>query len=226
MDDQLARLPDLLQQFLKGSRPLTDTMTEVADLATGAIGCDMAGLTLRDEHGRPSTVVCTSQMVPEMDQAQYDHDRGPCVDASRTQTIMRIDDTTTEGRWPEFAAEAVRQGVRSTHSFPVVVAGAGLGALNFYDRRPGYFLDASEVVGRLFASQTALVASYWNKTDEAEGLRTALSTRAVIEQAKGIIMAATGCSAEQAFDVLRQQSQGENRKLNQIAHEIVDRQRR
>jgi GAF domain-containing protein len=224
--DELARLPDLLQEFVTGSRPLNDTMTDVADLAIAAVGCDMAGLTLRDGHGRASTVVYTSQMVPEMDQAQYDYDRGPCLDASRTQTITRIDDTTTDTRWPEFAAEAVVHGVRSTQSFPVVVAGAGLGALNLYDRRPRYFVDASEVVGRLFASQTALLASYRNNTEEVDGLRTALRTRAVIEQAKGIIMAATGCTAEQAFDVLRQQSQRENRKLNQVAQEIVDRQKR
>jgi hypothetical protein len=99
----------------------------------------MAGLTIRDDRGRPTTAVYTDRLVSEIDQAQYDNDRGPCLDAARTHIVFEVQDTRRDDRWPEFAAAAARHGVRSTLSMPVVAADDGIGALNFYDRRVSYF---------------------------------------------------------------------------------------
>ena len=116
--------------------------------------------------------------------------------------------------------------MRSSLSLPIVVAHEGLGSLNIYDRRVAYFDDDAVRLGELLAGQCAVVGLFWSASNDVAGLALALQSRATIEQAKGVIMAATGVEAEAAFEVLRQQSQQENRKLREIAEEIVARQRR
>lgn len=226
MEQQLMRAMMVVQEFVQGSGDLEATLSDILAAATEALGADMAGLTIRDERGRPTTVVYTERMVVEIDQTQYDFDRGPCLDAARTHTIFEVEDTRTDNRWPEFAASAAAHGVHSSLSMPVVAADNDLGALNFYDHRVSYFDQGKREIAALFAGQCAVAGLYWTTANEATGLAKAMESRAVIEQAKGILMATTGSSAEDAFDLLRQQSQAENRKIRDVAAEIAERQKR
>jgi len=220
------RAVDVVHSFVHGERDVEATLRDVAELSVEAVGADMAGLTIRDDRGRPSTVVYTDRMVPEIDQAQYDNDRGPCLDAARSQAMLEIKETRLDDRWPEFAAAALEHGVLSSLSVPVVVAANGLGALNFYDGKPSFFDDDSRRLARMFAGQCAVTSQYWTAANEAANLTTAMRSRAVIEQAKGVIMATSGRTADEAFDLLRMQSQQENRKLRDVAADIIDHQRR
>jgi transcriptional regulator with GAF, ATPase, and Fis domain len=226
VDEPLAESLHALHRLIRGDGGLEQALSEILDLATTAMTAAMGGLTVRDDMRRPQTVVYTDAMVPEIDQAQYDHDSGPCLDAARTGQVRIIPETAAEPRWPEFAEAARKHGVRSTISLPVVVAGAGLGALNFYDTSPNKFDESHAQVGSLFAGQASIAATYWERSSTAEGLAAAMESRAVIEQAKGVIMATSACTAEEAFDLLREQSQRENIKLREIAVEIVARQGR
>ena len=135
------------------------------------------------------------------------------------------DARTCGERWPEFSDAAARHGIRSAVGVPLLVAGEGIGALNLYARDDGLD-DASAATALPFARHCAIVAAFFDQTDEVDGLQAAMATRARIEQAKGVIMATTGCGADEAFDVLRHQSQTENRKLAEVASELVSRQRR
>ena len=111
----------------------------VADLAVDQLdGCDMAGVTLVQGE-TPTTAVFTEDDAPEIDRAQYDTGRGPCVAAYRTGEILRIDDTLADDRWPEFAASAAAHGVRSTLSLPLLTGDSILGALNLYSRTTSAF---------------------------------------------------------------------------------------
>ena len=224
VDEALVRAMDVVHAFVHGDGDVEATLRHVASLAVEAVGADMAGLTIRDDRGRQATVVYTDRMIPEIDQAQYEHDSGPCVDAARTHEVVEIEDTRREARWPEFAAAAREHGVLSTLSVPVVVATDGLGALNFYDGTASFFDDAARRLAALFAGQCSVTSQYWGAASESMNLMAAMQSRAVIEQAKGVIMATSHCSEEQAFDLLRAQSQHENRKLRDIAAEIVARQ--
>jgi GAF domain-containing protein len=216
----------VVHDFISGGRPAGDALTAISEFATTALGTDMAGLTLNAREGRRSTVANTAPEVALLDQAQYDADRGPCVDAFRNREVNVIAHMDTDGRWPEFAAAAQRHQVLSSLSVPVVVGDRALGALNFYDHRPEHFDQEMIDLARLFAGQSAVVVAYLEQAETADGLSTAMVSRAVIEQAKGVVMASSGCSAEEAFDVLRTQSQAENRKLRDVAAEIVARQRK
>jgi transcriptional regulator with GAF, ATPase, and Fis domain len=225
MDDVLLRMVAACRDFIGGDGEAGDVLTKIAELGTTALNADMAGLTLNDADGGPKTAVFTNGMVPEIDQAQYDAGRGPCLDAARDGTPRRVSGSSMDWeRWPEFLHAATSHGINSTLSLPVVVAKRPIGALNFYAERPDHFDDTLAQVADGFAAQAAIVAAYCDKADLAEHLQKAMESRAAIEQAKGVIMATMGIGPDAAFTVLREQSQQENRKLRDIAVELVARQ--
>jgi len=215
-----------LTKFFVGDETMLDTLHRVATLAVEAIpAAEFCGLTMLVD-GEPRTGVFTDPASPEIDQAQYDARSGPCLDSFRTGEILRIDSTAEDGPWPEFRAAALAHGILSTASFPIVVDEARHGALNLYSKNPSAFGADQIRLGRAFAAQAGVVIayarSYWNARQLADNLEAALAHRAEIEQAKGILIAATGCTPDEAFELLVQQSQHENRKVRTIAIELVE----
>jgi GAF domain-containing protein len=215
-----------LSSFFVGEGTLGDTLTQVSELACTSIGpADMAGITMLVE-GHPRTAVFTDIESPEIDAAQYATGVGPCLDAFRHQRVYRIESTAQDTVWSEFSAVALAHGVVSTLSLPLYARHEGLGALNLYARE-GSFSGEDEQLGSIFATQAAIVLAnaqaYWDARHLSEQLGQAMQYRAVIEQAKGIVMATGGGSPDEAFQILVRASQRENRKLRDIAAEIVER---
>jgi GAF domain-containing protein len=189
----------------------------------------VAGVTLLRD-GKPTTAVYTDPTSPQVDSAQYETGVGPCLDAFRNQKVFRIESTIEDEHWPDFSQACVEHGILSTMSLPLGVRGNGIGALNLYSKQPAAFSDDDEQVGMMFGAQASvalanaqLYASAYRLTQQ---LQEALSSRAVIDQAKGILMGQRGMGADEAFEVLRTDSQRENRKLRDLAQEMVDRARR
>jgi GAF domain-containing protein len=219
-----------LSRVLVNEEALDDTLHRVADLACRNIGgADLAGVTLLRD-GKPTTAVFTDPASPEMDSAQYDTGVGPCLDAWRHQQVFRIDSTADDGQWPAFSQAAADHGIQSTISLPLAVRGNGIGALNLYSKQPAAFSDEDEQVGSLFADQASVALTNAQLYDSAyrltQQLQEALTSRAVIDQAKGILMGQRGVGVDEAFTILRTTSQRENRKLRDIAQELVDGARR
>jgi len=215
-----------LSRFFVGDATLGETLTRVAHLGCAAVpGADMVGLTMLVD-GRLATAVFTDETAPEIDAAQYESGSGPCLDAFRHQTVFQIHDTETEERWPAFCEAAAAHGLRSVLSMPLVAPREGLGALNFYSRTPNVFSDEHARLASLFAAQSGIVLAnaraYWDAHELSQQLTEALASRAVIEQATGILMGAQHCGADEAFQILVRASQRENRKLRQIAQQIVE----
>jgi GAF domain-containing protein len=209
-----------------GEETFEVTLQHIVDLAReGVAGCSMAGVTLL-ERGGPTTAAATSDVALRVDASQYSENSGPCLDAYRRQVFNRITSTDTEERWPGFCRVAAAAGVHSTLSFPLVVAGDGLGALNLYSDVESGFDEIDERTGAVFAAHAAIALanarSYWRNEELRRNLETALETRGVIDQAKGILIAREGFSAAIAFDVLKRASQRSNRKIHDIAQEMVD----
>lgn len=126
-----------------------------------------------------------------------------------------------------FSDRARQHGVLSSLSTPLVANDRPIGALNFYGLEECAFSEDDEQLGAGFATQAAIVVSnaqaYWGARENCLNLDEAMRSRAVIEQAKGIIMARSGLSPGCAFDILVRASQRENRKLRHIASELVER---
>lgn len=193
---------------------------------TIALRAESASITLLGERG-PTTVASTSELALELDAAQYRDDAGPCLTAAREQRMVSIPGEAHHRAWGGFLQVAERLGVHAAMSVPIASDDrTAVAALNVYGRSADAFDDEDRRRLLAFAHQaSALVANadaYWSALDQATHMNRAMATRARIEQAKGILMALHSCTAEQAFDMLRRTSQRDNRKLHDIADEVVD----
>jgi GAF domain-containing protein len=219
-----------LAHAASGEDSFDATLQQVVDFACEVItNCSMAGITLLSQGG-PTTAVATSDVAARVDAIQYRVNGGPCLDAYRRQTINRIDSTEDDERWPEFCRGAAEAGVCAVLSYPLVVHGDGIGALNLYSGIKSGFDVVAERAGAVFAQHASITLAnaraYWRTEEIRHHLEEALATRGVIDQAKGILMAREGYSADEAFDVLKQASQRANRKVHDISQELVHRARR
>ena len=138
---------------------------------------------------------------------------------------MTIPSTEIDDRWSRFSTACVHHNVLSTLSVPVVTASAKKAAINFYARIPEAFGPADVEIAAACAERAAVVIedaeAYWSARQLAEQLQEALDSRIVIEQAKGWLMAG-GRTGDAAFEELKRRSQTTNRKLRDIASEIVE----
>jgi GAF domain-containing protein len=146
-----------LSQFFVGDRTMLETLTRVSEISILAIPvADLVGMTMLT-NGRPATSVFSDPEAPDIDQAQYHHGEGPCLEAFRTGETRRIDSTAEETRWPEFCASCRVHGIHSTLSVPLTVDGETYGALNLYSRQKAAFGSAELRTATLFGAQAAIV---------------------------------------------------------------------
>ena len=208
---------------------LDELLRHVCVTAVEAVeGADEASVTLLTSRDA-KTWGATGDLALACDEAQYEVDGGPCLDAARANQIVVVPDMAQEDRWPA-APKMAEAGSRCSLSLPLPVQGEAIGALNLYSRRERAFDGSSVELGGEFASYAAVyvanAVSYSSAADQARQLQQAMESRAVIEQAKGILIASTGCDADEAFHLLVKQSQHENRKLREVAAELVQLKRR
>lgn len=200
---------------------LEDKLVRLTRAAVAAVpGADFAGLTLR-HHGRLTSHGPSHEEITDLDRLQAQLGEGPCVDAIVSGTVSMIevpDFEEAEERWPQFAPEAVRRGVGSLISFAMAPHDAPPGALNLYAREARAFDGSAATIAGAFAMQAA-VALYGAR--RITGLETALVTRDLIGQAKGVLMERHGIDAEAAFERLAAASQHSNLKLVDVARWLV-----
>ncbi len=200
------------------------TMQLVVDLTKATIGqADAVGLTLVSGEGF-ETAAYTDEWVLTGDVFQYQLDDGPCLEGIRTNKMVVSHDLSREQRWQPFPDRVTSLGVRSMLTVPLL-AELQLGGLNIYSKRVDVFDDMSQQIGALLARPASAAITNVQVLSDAitltEQLREAMESRAVIEQAKGILMATRMCTAEDAFAYLKKVSQHQNRKLREIAAEVV-----
>lgn len=213
-----------LSDYFVGDRTMPETLGRVAELVVEAVAPAAFASLTRLVDGEYRTGVATDPLGAELDQVQYDADEGPCLEACRRGEIVRVGSTDEAGAWPAFRTACRARRILSTASFPMIADGANHGALNLYSRQPEAFGGDEIRLGLAFATQAGVVLayarSYWSARQASQHLEAALEHRAEIEQAKGII-ATTGVDPDAAFEMLVAQSQHENRKLRDIAAELV-----
>jgi GAF domain-containing protein len=170
-------------------------------------------------------VACSDQVAARVDEVQYELDDGPCLHAMRDGSVVRIEDTNEKARWPEFEAEAASHGIRSCLALPLNADGKPVGALNLYSRQASAFGTAEARRAENFAENASgalsLAMRLASHAALIEQLRSSLTSRTVIDQALGIIMAREQCNQARAFAILRSASQNSNVKLRDIASAVV-----
>lgn len=219
---------DELSRFVVGEVTLHTAMLHIAGTAKALVEpVEEASITfVRGDAAW--TAASTGDLAMQLDEAQYDLGRGPCVDAATGGEPVSIPDLATDQRWADYGERAVAAGAGSSLSVPFPVQKHVLAALNLYATTAHAFDDAADVeLAREIAARAAVAlvnaVRYDSANETADQLLKAMESRAVIEQAKGIIMGQDRCSADEAFDVLVRASQRDNRKLRDLATEIVER---
>lgn len=215
-----------LGRFVLSEQSLQESLQRVAELSVRAVyGADGAGVTWVVAN-RPTTVTAAGDFVRRIDEIQYTLREGPCLEAYATQQLVLADDLQTEQRWPRFTPAAMAHGLLALVAAPLTVRGNRLGALNVYALQAGVFDDTAVETAALFAEQAAIVLAnaqaFTRAQATAVSLGEALTSRSVIDMAKGILMAREGCSADDAFHRLRQVSQAQHLKLRDVAQRLVD----
>ena len=225
LDDDLALSLDDLSGLLTSTNSLEVTLVRIAELAVKAIpGAQAAGLTLL-EPDRPQTVVATDPFVQEVDDVQYGLGEGPCLAAVALGATVSSGNLGGDNRFPRFGPQAGRLGVHSVLSVPLLVDASPIGVLNIYARARDSFGAEAVRFGEAFAGPAAVSVANAQALARAGRLvgqlSQALSSRAEIDQAIGILMSRTGGTSDEAFTRLRTASQQRQVKLQQVARELV-----
>jgi GAF domain-containing protein len=230
-DDVAASIMEM-QALLLGTETIQGFLAEMADLAVSTVGEGLTagerlscGITLQP-NGHPLTVASTDALAARVDEVQYGLDQGPCLHAMRTGTPVRIQELASDQRWAAYAAAALRHGVRSSLSLPLGTGSGTAGAFNLYSRVAGSFGDAATRRAERFAHNASgalaiavRLAEHAALTDQ---LRASLASRAVIDQATGVLMGQRRITAAAAVAILRTTSQNRNIKLQALAAAIVE----
>jgi hypothetical protein len=229
------------EPFPPGREALIEAVLELSSMLLGAVGVAEAlsrvaaavarGVTAADGSSvallEPPSLGATDDRVERADRAQYDEEQGPGMTAIAEGRTIVSGDVAADVRWPVAGPRvAAESGFRSSLAVPLLDRSRALGVLSLYAVPPGRFdrrsVAAAEVLAGSAAVLLANVRMYDASLRVADDLRRGLVSRAVIDQAKGILMAEYGLGADQAFAVLTRFSQQENRKLRDVAAELVE----
>ena len=202
---------------------LAFVLGRVAELAKATVpGADEVSVSILVDGG--TTPAFTGTMARDADERQYQAG-GPCVQAAETGEPVLMNDIAIEERWPDYTPTAARVGIASSMSMPLPTQRAVQGAINLYSRRRDAFDEDALALAETFAGYAGIAIAnahlYEATASHARQMEQAMASRAVIEQAKGLIMGQRRCTADEAFQVLARASQRSNRKLRDIAAEIV-----
>jgi GAF domain-containing protein len=208
-----------------GDGDLQAVLDRVAELARQTLPAAADASVTLVEADHAYTAASTGPLALDLDEAQYENDYGPSLEVAQSAGTVTIPDMAAETRWPRFASKALADGVRSSLSVALPMQDAVLGALNVYATRPGAFDGGAVRVAQDFAGYAAIAIAnarlYQTTATLAENMRRAMETRAVIEQAKGILIAQQHCTPEYAFELLTRLSQVSHRKLRDCAADLV-----
>ena len=183
-------------------------------------GCQYAGITLAYKTRAVTNVVATHRYPMVLDAIQNRYGEGPCLSAVWQHHVMRVEDLNIDQRWPNYQRHALEQTpIRSILSYELFADSSNMAALNFYAEHPHAFTDESLELGGVFATHVALAWSMMRRQDQ---FRSALASRDLIGQAKGVIMERFNLDAVEAFELLSRLSQKSNTKLIEIARSLID----
>jgi GAF domain-containing protein len=217
-----------LQSALLNNDSVDGFLHELAVLSTQAMdGVMSCGMSLRQDGRPPSAVACTDPLASAADEVQHQAGDGPCLHAMRHARPVRIDDTVISQQWPKFCRQAAELGIRSCYALPLIVDDEPVGALILYSRQPSAFGRDETARADRFAKDASgaltLALRMASCTDLNEQLRSSIGSRAVIDQALGVIMATEHVAQDRALALLKSISQNTNVRLRDLAASIVTR---
>lgn len=198
---------------------LTDRCIEVLDVVA-------AGIMLVAPGGELRVMASSSEAMRVLELFELQAEEGPCLDCFRTGVpVVNQDLAAADGRWPQFAPEALASGFHSVHALPMRLRGAVVGALNLFHVEPGQMRQADVDAAQALADVATIAILQHRAVLEAqvvnEQLHHALNSRVMIEQAKGMVAERDGSSMEEAFAKLRSHARNNNLRLVDVAQQVI-----
>lgn len=230
--------PEREQQVSDAFVALADTLVDDYDIidlldqlvahCVALLAADAAGLLLGDAHGQLRVAAASSEDANTMELLQLQADEGPCLEAYQSVAQVRVPDLAdVVDRWPTFVAAVAQAGAfRSVHALPLRLRGQAIGAMNLFHREPGPLPDADLALGQALAdvATIGILSERAIRRGEVvnEQLQTALNSRVIIEQAKGVVAQRFGVGMDVAFDRLRRYARHHNLRLAELARQVVE----
>jgi GAF domain-containing protein len=206
---------------------LADALHEIIGAAIPLLRADGVGLMLADRRGELRWVTATNEAEQAFEQAERDLGEGPCIDAFTAGELVRTSDLRSDPRWPRLGPAARANQIRGVLSAPVLLDDQPIGTCNALTTTVRGWTEADAgavrafalVLGRLIGS----ITDARHKTELTAQLQFALNARVLVEQAKGVLMEREGVDARRAFELLRKRARSSERKLADVAREVLAR---
>lgn len=228
-EQSLARAFVSLADTLVDDYDVIELLTRLVDHSVELIDADAGGIMLADPHGQLRVVAASSDDAELTELMQLQSDQGPCLDCFRLAAPVTVPDLALEAsRWPVFVVAAMRRPLfRAVHAVPLRLRGEAVGALNLWHRQPSTMPATSLALGQALADVATigiLQERAIRRTEVLnEQLQGALTSRVVIEQAKGVLAQHSGASMDRSFDMLRGYARSKRRRLAEVARELTER---
>jgi transcriptional regulator with GAF, ATPase, and Fis domain len=191
------------------------------------LGVAAAGVLLTDQRGALQVVAASTEQTRLLELLQLQTNRGPCPECFHSGRPIAVPDLSAAAdRWPRFVEEARAAGFSAVHAIPMRLRADVIGALNLFSRELGHLDQDTLRLAQALAdvATIGLLQARAIRQSEilAEQLQTALNSRIVIEQAKGVIAERRSLDVDQALEVLRRGARDHNRRLSELARAVVD----
>jgi GAF domain-containing protein len=199
-----------------------ETIDAVVQFALQALNCTYAGVALYTRGSRPEIAAVTDPVVADVYELQINNDNGPLVNALRERDTILIRDTTTDDRWPEWAAKVAALGVRSVLDVPLATGDGTrrtVGVLGLYSPDPDAFSPDDEAIAHILARHASVAVA---SARHEETMAQAVDARKLVGQAMGILMERFDLDGDRAFAILKRYSQDTNTKLRDVAQHLID----
>src|SRR3984957_4348767 len=204
-----------------------EAMHQIVQTTHAIFSVDGAGLMLADAEHHLRNAAVSDERVRHLEELQIRHQEGPCVAAFHDKVLVGVDDLASDQRWPSFSRDAVARGVLAVLASPIPYNQDAVGVVAVLSEKSRPWSAEAELGLLAFPDLAALLIATMlmgeQQTELAGQLQSALNSRAVIEQAKGILIGRQGISAHAAYQQLRAQARSERRKLAALSAELVHR---
>ena len=205
---------------------IADLFHDLAGACVELLEVTAAGLMLVDASGRLRVMSSSSERSRLLELMEIQNDEGPCLDCHREgRPVLVADLAAQRARWPGFAEEAMRVGFGAVYALPMRLRSDTIGALNLFHRDPDTITEATLRIGQALAD-VATIAILQQRAAQAreelaQQLQTALNSRVIIEQAKGLLAERQHADMPTAFSLLRGHARSTHQQLSEVARAVV-----
>lgn len=226
-DDQLARVFVELADTLVDDFDVIDLLHTLTERSVEFLQADAAGLMLLDQDGRLQVLACTTDQARVLELFELQNSEGPCLECFETgRPVVNVDPRDVEARWPRFSTATSAAGFRSVHALPMRLRGEVIGALNLFCTDEITLGERDLAIGQALCD-VATISLLQERTVRqgqvlAEQLQSALNSRIVIEQAKGVLAERAKIDVDTAFRRMRTHARSTNQQLVGVATAVIE----